>query len=239
MVTRLRSRSLLCTKSMPFAQWPSHKFLSSTCQTTHYDASHYRVFILVPRLLPPLLLSLAPLLPPFLAPSILRSLPPSPLSPSPSCLVPSPSSLVLFLNPPSLYPPFLPPLLLAPSLLSSLPLSLPLFPSSHHPLASLLPPSIVPRSFPASLPACLPPSGALSHSANVLPPRISFWRRVKNPTIDTRTFPWVLAATPRAFKNGSQLGPKIGSSYNIDKFMNMWQCFNIRFYASRKSGFLI
>ena len=53
-------------------------------------------------------------------------------------------------------------------------------------------------------------SGALISSANAPPPRIRFWRILKNPTIDTcneydrntvdaRTVPWVSAATPRAF----------------------------------------
>ena len=164
MVTRLRSGSQLCTKSM-----------SSTCQTIHYDASQYRVYIPVynfvfvlpksqwqgPRYVLflcaigqclPQGASLEVSLPPiFLPPTLLpcsspRSLPP--LFPS---LRPCPRSVLTR----SLSQPSLPHFRSHPPshhrFLTPCPCSLPP-PSS----SCSLPSSILPRSFPAS--PCLPAS---------------------------------------------------------------------------------
>ena len=110
--------------------------------------------------------SFAPLLPPFLVQSLLRSVPHS----RRSCLVPSlPRSFPSSTLPPSTLPSSsdalclpsiiassLPPLALSPSL-TPLVLSLP-----HHPLDPSLPPSLFPPSLPApSLPAYLPPSTSM------------------------------------------------------------------------------
>ena len=130
------------------------------------------------------LLRIPPLLPPFLAQSLLRSLPPF----RRSC--PVPSSLVPFINPPSLNPPFLhwrslpayrhrflppspcslPPSPcsplpyhpLAPSLPASLPPLDPSLISPHPPLLSPShPPSFLAPCLPPSLPAYLPPSNSM------------------------------------------------------------------------------
>ena len=201
---------------MPYAPslyLPSHKIMSSTCQTIHYDASQYRVYIIVipksqlqgPRcvlfcaltavycILASVLLRVPPLtfpyLPISLSPTFLLFSSPSPrcshlppLAPSlPSFLRPVhayvPSSLVPFLNLPSL-----PPLPLPPSLTSSLPHALPLLPPSHSPIAPSLPPSlpssILPRVAVRQLRGRASSrcsfNGPLLHSAYVLPQRISF-----------------------------------------------------------------
>ena len=191
MVTRLRSGSQLCAKHrhQVHAILPSHKIMSSTCHTIHYDASQYRYtrlqFVIcntkvaMPRatlcvvlcaiyilyiytgqcpphgtslevsLRPPISLPLTLLpapLPRSVAPSLLRSFPPSPLSLAQSMPTFLPHSF-----PSSTLPPFLHSRSNLPYIIdSSLP---PLAPSlPHPPLAPSLP------SFTASLPACLPPA---------------------------------------------------------------------------------
>ena len=166
MVARLRSGSLglLCTNYMPYApspKLPSHKIMPSTCQTIHYDASQYRVYIPVhyfslvipspPQKYPCLPCSLPSLLPcssiRSVAPSFLRSLSPSFLSLAPS--MPRSSLPRSFRSRrdtyvgfwlydedyyyPSLNLPSLPPLPLPRCLTSSLPSSLPLAPCSLRP----------------------------------------------------------------------------------------------------------
>ena len=101
MVTRLRSGSLglLHTKYMPYApspQLPSHKIMPSTCQTIHYDASQYRVYIYqftifhlqYQVLLRSIPASLARFPHSSLAPLFARLLPPFPSPPSYARLVP-------------------------------------------------------------------------------------------------------------------------------------------------------
>ena len=101
-----------------------------------------------PPLAPPLLISLAPLLPPS---SVASSLPSFPRSDHAYVI----SSLVPFLNHPSLPPLPLQSHHIIASSLPPLALSLPTLP-----FPPSLPSSILPRSFPASLPAYLPPSNS-------------------------------------------------------------------------------
>ena len=176
----------ICTQLLP-----SYKIMSSTCQTIHYDASQYRVYIPVYNLvfvntntkveMPRaalcvvlcavycILANISIRLPPLKFPSLAVSLPPNapPLLLSLATLLPSssarfplpslprsvhayvPSSLFPFL-----YPPSLPPLPIPLSLTSSLRHSLYLLPPSP-PAPCFLPhsPSFLPPSLPPSLPA--------------------------------------------------------------------------------------
>ena len=181
--------------------------MSSTCQTIHYDASHYHntrntkvamaraalcvvlcahCCIMYTGQCPPQGTSLEVYLPPYLpsshappfllslAPSLLRSLLPPLASSLTSFLRPVhdyvPSSLVPFINLPSL-----PPLPLPPSLTPSLPHALSLLtpPPQLTPPPSL-PPSLPPvlPTFPPSLPPSLPPS--FPPSLPSLPPSLRF-----------------------------------------------------------------
>ena len=170
--------------------------MSSTCQTIHYDASHDHntrntkvavaraalcvvlcahcciMYLRVPPLkFTSLFISLPPTLLPFSSPSLGRSLLP-PLASSLTSFLRSvhdyvPSSLVPFINLPSL-----PPLPLPPFLTPSLPHAL-----------SLLPPPTLPLLLPS-----LPPSWPLLHSAYVIPPRIRFWRTLHAPTRGCESF---------------------------------------------------
>ena len=89
-----------------------------------------------------------------LPPPLASSLPSFPRSVNVCSYVPS--SLVPFLNPPSL-----PPLPLPPSLTSSIPHSLPLLNSLLHPPLVPSLPSFLALSPPPSLPACRPPCNAM------------------------------------------------------------------------------
>ena len=115
-------------------------------------------FSLASPLLPPLLISFAPLLPPFLALSLLRSLPlprsiPASFGPFLARSLPQPS-----LSQPSL-PSFTP----ARSLPNTIASSLLPTPYSVPRILPMLPPYTMPRSFPCRLPlpACLPPLNSM------------------------------------------------------------------------------
>ena len=164
-------------------------------------------------ILPPLKFpSLAPMLPLFLAQSLLHSLPPSPLSLAPSFPRSFPSSTLPLTLPSFIGAPSLPP-----SLHPSLPPSLPYLPPSLPPLppsrsnhSATAPPPIQLNvglhrvcvwSWRAALSRsyCLAPSDmwhwhngdihTLSmtrcYLGNAPPRRIRFWRIVKNPTVET------------------------------------------------------
>ena len=212
MVTRLRSGSQICTKSMPYARSLYNFHHIKSCHppvkqyiTMHHDTRNTRVAmaraalcvvlcahgcILYTGQCPPQGTSLEVSLPPSLpsptllhlaCPSLRCSLLPPLASSLPSFLRSGhacvPSSLVPFLNLPSL-----PPLQLPPSLTSSLSHAISLLLPPHSPLAPSLPPSLprslapslppsLPPSIPPSLPPTIPPSlpSSILHPASLLP----------------------------------------------------------------------